>query len=141
VRVPPSLRCAALIVALAGGLGSVGLMLDPGRRNHSVILLVLFTVWVFSPFMGLISASVLRKSESLLKRAKLYGLILVLTVASLTAYAAVAFGPRWRSPLPFSLWCRRRHGFLSESSCRRRGRIRQAVTLSEGPRRWREDAG
>ena len=47
------LRTAALTAVLAGAVGSVGLMLYVGRRNHSRVLLVLFALWVLSPFAAL----------------------------------------------------------------------------------------
>jgi len=46
------LRSAARIAVPAGAVGSVGLMLHAGRRNDSRILLVLFTLWVLSPFVA-----------------------------------------------------------------------------------------
>ena len=51
-RLPAILRAMAPISTLAGALGSVGLMLWTGRHNESVLLLVLFTFWVVSPFLA-----------------------------------------------------------------------------------------
>src|SRR5258708_28665132 len=88
-----TLRTAALIAVLAGAAGSVGLMLYVGRRNNSRILLLLFALWVLSPFVALILADVVSKRWSVLTRAALYDMMLVLTLASLAIYARVAFGP------------------------------------------------
>jgi hypothetical protein len=87
------LRRAALIAVLAGSVGSVGFMLHAGRRNHSRILLVLFALWVLSPFMGLLLASVVSKRWSVLTRATLHVVMLVLTLGSLAIYGDVALGP------------------------------------------------
>ena len=87
------LRGAALIVVLAGAVGSFGLMLHVGRRQRSVILIGLFTVWELSPFVALICAHVVSKRWSVFARSTLYGVMLVLTLGSLATYANVALGP------------------------------------------------
>ncbi len=87
------LRTAALIAVPAGAVGSVGLMLHAGRRNNSRILLVLFAIWVLSPFMALIMADVVSKRWPVLTRATLYCVMLVLTLGSLAIYGDVALGP------------------------------------------------
>jgi hypothetical protein len=87
------LRAAALIAMLAGSVGSVGLMLHAGRRNNSRILLLLFALWVLSPFMALVWANVVSKRWSVLTRATLYSVMLVLALGSLAIYADVALGP------------------------------------------------
>src|SRR5713226_7675945 len=78
-----ALRAAALIAVLAGAVGSVGLMLYVGRRNDSRILLVLFALWVLSPFMVLVLVNVVSKRWSVFTRATLYSVMLVLTLGSL----------------------------------------------------------
>jgi hypothetical protein len=87
------LRVAAQIAVLAGAAGSLGLMLHAGRRNGSRILLVLFAIWVLSPFMALVLANVVSKRWSVLTRATLYSLTLVLALGSLAIYGGVALGP------------------------------------------------
>ena len=91
------LRAAALIAALAGAVGSVGLMLHAGRRNDSRILLVLFALWVLSPFMALVLANVVSKHWLVLTRATLYSVMLVLTLGSLAIYGDVVLwtGSTW----------------------------------------------
>ena len=96
---PPSavpvarLRPPALIALLLGAAGSLGLMFHVGRRNRSELLLVLFVVWVLSPFVVLAWADVVSKRWAVLTRATLYGVMLTLTLGSLTIYGRVAFGP------------------------------------------------
>jgi hypothetical protein len=87
------LRAAALIAVLAGAAGSLGLMLHAGRRNDSRILLVLFTIWVLSPFVALVLADVVSNRWSVLTRATLHSLMLVLTLGSLAIYGDAALGP------------------------------------------------
>lgn len=87
------LRAAALIAVLAGAAGSVGLMLRAGHRNPSRLLIVLFALWVLSPFMALVWANVVSKRWSVLTRATLYVVMLVITLGSLAIYGALAFGP------------------------------------------------
>ena len=87
------LHAAGLIAVLAGAVGSVGLMLHAGRNNPSRLLLVLFALWVLSPFVALVLADMVSKRWSVLTRAALYTVMLVLTVGSLVAYGVVALGP------------------------------------------------
>jgi len=87
------LRAAALIAVLAGAAGSLGLMLHAGRRNDSRLLLVLFTIWVLSPFVALVLADVVSNRWSVLTRATLHGVMLVLTLGSLAIYGDAALGP------------------------------------------------
>src|SRR5579859_6023940 len=74
------LRTAALIAALAGAGGSFGLMIRVGHRNHSGLLLALFAIWVLSPFVALVAATVRSKRWSVLARAALCCVTLALTL-------------------------------------------------------------
>ncbi len=87
------LRGASLIAVLAGAVGSISLTLYAGRHNHSRLLLVLFVLWVSSPFAILVWAYVISKRWLVLTRATLYSLMLVLTLSSLALYGQVALGP------------------------------------------------
>lgn len=92
-RLPDLLRTAALAVVLAGGVGSVGLMLHAGRRNSSRLLLFLFALWVLSPFVAMVWANVVSKPWPVPARRAIYSLMLALTLVSLAIYADVALGP------------------------------------------------
>lgn len=104
------LRGAALIAVPAGGVGSVGLMLRAGRHNDSRVLLLLFGIWVLSPFIAALLANVALKHRSVVTRAALYVMMLVLTLGSLAIYGYVAFGhPRVKTGfvflvVPFASW-------------------------------------
>jgi len=88
-----ALRTAALIALPAGAAGSIGLMIRAGHRNPSRVLLILFAIWVLSPFVALVFAIILSKGWSVITRATLYAVILVLTVTSLAIYGDVTLGP------------------------------------------------
>ena len=104
------LRALALIAAVAGAAGSVGLTLQVGRRNRSLVLMALFVVWVLSPFVAVIWAHVVSRRWSVLNRSILYIAILILTLGSLASYGAVAFGPPRPKPafvflvVPLASW-------------------------------------
>lgn len=86
------LRAAALIAVLAGAGGSVGLMLRAGQRTPR-LLLVIMAIWVLSPFTALVLANVVSKRWSVLTRATLYSVMLVVTLGSLAIYGADALWP------------------------------------------------
>ena len=87
------LRWAALVAVVAGGLGSLALLLRAGERTPR-LLLFLLAIWVLSPFKTLAIAHRISKSWPAPNRATLYSLIAVVTLASLTIYVDDAFGHR-----------------------------------------------
>jgi hypothetical protein len=87
------LHIAALIAALAGAGGSFGLMLHAGRHQNSKILLILFTIWVLSPFVALVLANGFSKRWPVRARLTLYRMMLVLTLGSLAIYGYDAWRP------------------------------------------------
>jgi hypothetical protein len=80
------LRTVALIAMVAGAGGSLGLMLRAGQRTPR-LLLVLFTIWVLSPFVALLWANMVSKCWSDLTRATLYCVTPVITLGSLAIYS------------------------------------------------------
>jgi hypothetical protein len=87
------LRVAALIAMLIGAAGSLGLMLRAGERTPR-FLLVLFVIWVLSPFVALAWANVVSKRWSILTRVTLHSATLVVTLFSLAVYVDDAPGHR-----------------------------------------------
>jgi hypothetical protein len=67
-------------------------MFHAGRHQNSLILMLLFAVWVLSPFAAAVWANVVSQRWSVLTRATLNVAMLVLTVGSLAIYGEVAFG-------------------------------------------------
>lgn len=84
------LRAVALIATVVGGIGSVVFLLRAGRRNESLILLViLFTIWVLSPFIALLWANRVSKRWSVVTRTTLYCVTLAVALSSLVIYSGV----------------------------------------------------
>jgi hypothetical protein len=86
------LHKVALIAMIAGAAGSVTLMLHAGRRQESRVLIVLFGIWVLSPFVAGVVASSVSKRWAALTQATLCMVIVVLTLGSLAIYGDVAYG-------------------------------------------------
>ena len=82
------LRAVALSAVVAGAVGSIGLMLRAGQRTPR-FLLVLFTIWVLSPFVALAWANMVSRRWSVLTRATLHVVTLVLTLGSLAIYGGL----------------------------------------------------
>jgi hypothetical protein len=88
------LRVVARIAVMVGAVGAVGLMLWVGRRNPSRILLGLFVIWDLSPFMALLLADMVSKRWSVITRAALHLVMLVIALSSLVLYGDVVWRPR-----------------------------------------------
>ena len=86
------LRGAAIIAAVAGAVGSVGLTLRAGRSTPR-LLLVFFVFWVLSPFAALVWANIVSRRWPLLTRATLYGVTLLVTLGSLAMYGELIKRP------------------------------------------------
>jgi hypothetical protein len=93
------LRAAALFAVLAGAIGSLGFLLRAGRRTPR-FLLVIFVFWVLAPFIALAWAHIASKRWSVVTRATLYTVMLVLPLSSLVIYWNDAVRPR-RGPAAF----------------------------------------
>jgi hypothetical protein len=85
---PGVLRALALVAVIAGAVGSVALMLRAGQRTPR-FLLVLFVIWVLSPFVALAWANMVSKRWPVLTRATLYCVTVVITLCSLAIYGGV----------------------------------------------------
>src|SRR5690349_20389741 len=82
------LRRVALAAAIIGGAGSVAYLLQSGRRNSELILLVtMFSIWVLAPFLVLLRT--ILRSDRLKEPAQttLYYLTIALALASLAIYS------------------------------------------------------
>jgi biotin transporter BioY len=88
------LHAVALTAVVIGAMGSTGLMIWVGHRNPSRLLLALFVIWDLSPFIGLVLADMFSRRWSVITRATLYGVMLILTLGSLALYADVVLRPR-----------------------------------------------
>ena len=86
------LRTVALIATVAGAVGSIGFMLRAGERTPR-FLLVIFFIWVLSPFVALAWANLVSRRWPVLTRAALYGVTLLITLGSLAFYGKLILPP------------------------------------------------
>ena len=103
------LHAVALVAVVAGAVGSVGLMFWVGHRNPSRGLLALFLIWDLSPFIALLLADMLSKRWSVITRATLHIVTLVIALVSLALYGDVVLRPRPQPAfmflvVPFGSW-------------------------------------
>lgn len=96
------LRAVALVAAVAGAVGSVGLMFRASQHPPRV-LLVLFTIWVLAPFVALLWANIVSKRWSAATRATLHCTTLIVMLASLAIYGGLVDVKPAGSPNAF-LW-------------------------------------
>jgi len=76
-------------------------MLHVGRANKSYFLLVLFAVWVLSPFAaGIYSNAAARHASRHVQRI-VYIVVLMISLISVSVYARVSFQPGAKSAFPF----------------------------------------
>jgi len=80
------LRAASIIVVAVGAIGSLVFMFRAGQRTPR-FLLILFTIWVLSPFVALLWANTVSKRWSVLTRATLYCVTIIVTLGSLAIYS------------------------------------------------------
>src|SRR2546423_10095486 len=83
------LRFTALIALVTGAAGSLGLWIH-AAKHPPPLLVVLFVVWVLSPFVILGIGHVVAKRWAPSTQAALYWVTLLVTVASIAIYAAEA---------------------------------------------------
>ncbi|HWC64447.1 MAG TPA: hypothetical protein VG777_00075 [Thermoanaerobaculia bacterium] len=88
-----SLRTAALAAATLGAAGSVALMLRAGRGNPSRVLILMFVVWVLSPFVLCVAADLLGKRWPASARMALHAATIVVALVTLAVYGGVVLGP------------------------------------------------
>jgi len=103
------LHTVALTAVVAGALGSVGLIVWVGHRNPSRVLLLLFVIWDLSPFVALLLADLVSKRWSVMTRATLRIVMLVLALSSVALYGDVVLRPRPQPAfmflvVPFGSW-------------------------------------
>ena len=82
-----SVKTIATIEKLAGGNGR-----DFSTLSMPFILLIFFTVWVLSPFVGFLLFDLAPKRRSVRLPAALHGVMLLLAIVSLAIYGLVALG-------------------------------------------------
>jgi hypothetical protein len=94
------LRRAGLLALVVGCVGSVLLMLR-ASEHPPVFLILLFIVWVSSPFIALTVGYVLSAKWPAAMRTALYLTMIVVAIVSLIAYANAGAGPGHPQPRVF----------------------------------------
>jgi len=95
------LRITALIVLFAGAIGCLLLMFNSGRNQKSIVLIVLFTGWVLSPFIGLFIADMISKPWLPKTRLTIHWLIILIALASLASYSGALNVPGTKPAFKF----------------------------------------
>jgi hypothetical protein len=84
-----ALRLLSIEVLWIGGCISIAIMYKAGQNNDSLVLKLLFLVWVASPFIALSTAYYLSKAWSVLSIKALCILMLFITIVSLAGYSGI----------------------------------------------------
>jgi hypothetical protein len=80
-------RTFALGVLTAGALSSIYITMQAGQNNGSALLVILFVLWVLSPFVILLVADSVSKHWSERTRFSFYILMILLTIVSVILYS------------------------------------------------------
>ena len=83
------LRTIALTTSIIGAVGSLYFMFNASRNQNSILLIILFTGWVLSPFVGLFFAIKISNRWTINSRKLFYWLTMILTIGSLIAYSGI----------------------------------------------------
>lgn len=83
---PGGLGTAARVALIGGAAGSVALMLRAGSRQRSALLILLFTGWVLSPFLGLALANLRAARWSPRMRTALHATMIAVSFLCLALY-------------------------------------------------------
>jgi len=97
--VAASLRSFGVAATLGGAAGSLGLLLFAGRTAPRP-LLVLFALWILSPFAVLLLADRVSRRWPAAVQATLHRVMIGVALASPCSYAVAAFGPLAARPAP-----------------------------------------
>ena len=81
------LRVMAIIILFAGGVVSAWFTYDAGKDNHSLLLKILFLIWILSPFVALIRIYSISGQWSAIRRGIVYNLMLFVAFVSMVAYS------------------------------------------------------
>ncbi|MFI5154379.1 MAG: hypothetical protein ACHQET_13655 [Chitinophagales bacterium] len=81
------LRIVSGMILLAGAVSSLALMFSEGRNQKSIILIMMFSVWVFSPFFALLVANTRSRHLARRTHTTYYLLAFFITLGSLVIYS------------------------------------------------------
>ena len=83
------LRISTLVLGIIGAIFSLIMVIHGGRNNKSILLIMLFIVWVVSPFVALLMTNRISERWPVLIRTILYSLIVIVTLGSFVAYGGI----------------------------------------------------
>ena len=92
------MRERAAILAMAGAVGSVALLIYAGRHSAAPLVIVLMAGWVLAPYLVLLWAERRSARWSPPVRAAFGRMALLTTVGSLAVYLRFALQPRGTKP-------------------------------------------
>ena len=106
---PNLLQIMAIIFAFIGAIGSLYFMFKAGRNQKSILLIVLFTGWVLSPFLGMLWATKTSNRWIIPARESIYWLMIILAIGSLVAYSGALLPSGTKTAFiflvaPFTSW-------------------------------------
>jgi hypothetical protein len=94
------LNILSKVATVVAAVGSVALLLYIGRRNKSIVLMVLFSIWVLAPFVAsLLLNALIAKRGATFPRTALQVAMLILAVASLALYGDTVLRPPVSQPV------------------------------------------
>jgi hypothetical protein len=88
-QLPRYLQIVSLAILLIGSIASVVLVMYAGRHNTSVLLNILFSGWVLSPFIGFLIANRISGKWHILTRTILSWMMILITFVSLLGYCGI----------------------------------------------------
>jgi len=83
------LHTIAVLMVLAGAGASIGFTIHTGRNNPSILLILLFTGWVVSPFIALLLINVVSRRSEPFNRLILHSLMILITLGSVILYSGL----------------------------------------------------
>lgn len=95
------LRTVGYVLLMASVAGSLYYMLESGRNQKSTILILLFIMWVSSPFIGLAIINYVSRTWQVTKQLILVALTVLISVGSLVFYSRLISLPNVRPAFIF----------------------------------------
>jgi hypothetical protein len=102
-------RATVTVVVMVAAVASLIMVIRAGRHNRSLLLPILFILWVASPFAAVLVANKISRPWTPLTRITLYWLMLIISAGCLVSYTGV-LSPTGAKPAfvflitPFLAW-------------------------------------
>jgi hypothetical protein len=98
------LKTFAISLTIVASIGSLYFMFKATPKQRSIILILLFTSWVLSPFLGLILSQKIISRRKNQNSSGIFWLMIVLSVLSLIVYSRVFIPPGIKTAMPYLLF-------------------------------------